>query len=131
MATPETIARTRKFGSSSGQFVQRRAINVDRLVNLLVETSQPGRHAAVRRPANELLERMSRGPWRVTASPHKGGFGADGTTHITVRVGNESACHLRLDQRGHVFQITGPGRLGQGILPWQGPGQAGGTREPR
>src|SRR3712207_4947932 len=108
MADAQTISRTRNNGVRA--VVHGQGINVDQVVDLLVESSQPSRHPAVRWNANRLIEELARGEWRVTAGSHAGGFGGagrppDGTTHITVRARN-GGYHLRQDARGHLFEIT-------------------------
>lgn len=119
MAYHQDIFRARMNGGGSG---------VDMVMNLLIESAQEGRHPAVRRAANALIESMSEHSWWVTAFPHRGGRGdargADKTLHITVKVygmreGNVS-CHLGMDNRGHLFQITGDGL--PDLVPWASPG---------
>lgn len=125
MAHHQTIFQARVNGSSSGQFVNGLAINVHRIIQLLEESSAPSRHASIRRASNALLEAMAQGPWRVSAGPHKGGRAGDPnpdlTRHITVSFGPGRSYHLRLDQRGHLFQITDPGG-GCDVPPWRAPG---------
>lgn len=109
MAHHQTIFRARRNGSSSGQFVDRVSFNVDQTIDLLEASSARGRHPKVRRPANALLECMAQEQWRVTAGPHVGGRGDDTTRHLTIRVGppGRPQYHVRLDARGHAFEITG------------------------
>jgi hypothetical protein len=91
------------------------------------EGAQAGRHPAIRKDSSELLDRMALSDtWHVTAGPHKkGDLGSttrDGTTHITVFIRNESY-HLRMDKRGHLFQVTDKNHkpLG-GVAPYASPG---------
>ncbi len=113
MATHQDIHQARQNGSGIGQVPGALPINSERVVQLLVEGSQPGRHFAVRRNSNALLEQMGRQRWIVSAGIHEGGFGdargADWTSHITVSFGPGRKYHLRLDARGQLFQVSGPG----------------------
>ncbi|OQX75759.1 MAG: hypothetical protein B6D61_09835 [Bacteroidetes bacterium 4484_249] len=59
---------------------------------------------------------MTENKWRVSAGPHQGGHGDrkgnDKTMHITLTVyakNERNSYHLRLDRKGHLFQITGKG----------------------
>lgn len=121
----QTIFNARKNGSGSRQYVDGKAVNVDGILNLLVNGSQPTRHPAIRRASSSLIEKMAEASWRISAGPHKGGRegdrGADSTNHITVSFGPGRSYHLRLDRKGHLFQITGPG-IPSETQPWQAPG---------
>lgn len=125
-----TIDRARRNGESNYQYNEGVSINVDQLVDMLVESSAPGRHASIRRGANQMLEEMAHSRWRISAGPHTGGREgapqADYSKHITVRVYDlGTSYHLRLDSRGFPFQIT-VGRqnnLQKEPKPWQAPGQ--------
>jgi hypothetical protein len=62
--------------------------------------------------------------WTLAAGPHRGGFGgqhggADRNQHITLIVAG-GGYHLRLDKKGHIFAITGPGM--KVFYPWASPG---------
>ncbi len=122
MADAQAIFLARKNGERVVSFGQ--GINVDRVVDLLVGGAQPGRHPAIRRNANRLLEVLAQGSWRLAAGPHVGGFGgggrgADWNMHITLTTRN-GGFHLRQDARGHLFEITGPGM--DAIPPYLAPG---------
>jgi hypothetical protein len=120
MARNEDTHKAVQNGHSAGQYVSRFGINVRRVVDLLVTGSGVERHHSVRRSANAVLELMAANVWTVTAGPHQAGRGGDNTVHITVRVAHKSY-HIRLDNKGHVFQITGDS-IGPGVPPWIAPG---------
>jgi hypothetical protein len=104
---------------------------VDQVIDLLVASSQPHRHPAVRWNANRLLEKMAKGEWWIAAGPHVGGDGKDKdsddwTMHITIKTKRNGGYHLKQDARGHLFEITGPGM--QPIQPWSAPGSPPGEK---
>ncbi len=126
------IPVARSLGRSSGQFYIRRGdrmvtANVDEVLDLLQDGAGIGRHPAVKRDSKELLDRlaMSR-EWRVSAGPHRkgdpGSSTRDATTHITVTIDTSTSYHLRLDKRGHLFQVTDEKGSLSGIKPWSSPG---------
>jgi hypothetical protein len=126
MADAQTVFKARKNGVNA--VIHGERMNVDEVMDLLVESSQPSRHPAVRVNANRLIEQLARGPWRLNAGPHAGGFGGtkhppDRTNHITVQSCG-GGYHLRQDARGHLFEITGPGMAP--IQPSSAPGNAPG-----
>lgn len=97
----------RKLGSSGSQFVGRERMSVNRVVDVLAAAAAPGsRSAVVRGPAKEMLENLAMSDgWLVTAGRHVSD--SDATQHITVLVnGIEGQFHLRIDKRGHLFEIT-------------------------
>jgi hypothetical protein len=125
MPTHEDIHRARRNGSGSGQFRSGKPINVNTLVDLLEKCARGSRHIGVKSSAKTILEDMAAHSWRITAGPHRGGRGRDGNvdkeTHITVRIsGTSNSYHLRLDNRGQLFQITGDGM--STVKPWIAPG---------
>jgi hypothetical protein len=123
MAHHQQINLARRNGKGTNQFIAGKPINVDEVVNLLVEGSSSGRHPAVRRAANALLEEMAKYIWLITAGPHQGGRGEDWTSHITVKIMKTNASyHLRIDNKKHLFHITG-GSLQNEVKPWLAPGQ--------
>jgi hypothetical protein len=107
----ERVAR--KLGSSGDQYVglAGRRITVNDVVDLLAGAAGPGRSALVRRQASEMLEALAMSDgWIVTAGRHASD--SDATQHITILVnGVEGQFHLRVDKRGHLFEIT-QGRAG-------------------
>lgn len=121
MAHHQEVHAARRNGSSNNQFVAGRSINVDLVLDLLVGGAAVHRHPSIRRASNALIADMARGRWRVAAGPHRGGRGGDQTDHVTVTFGPGRSFHLRLDRRGHLFQITDPsGR--SAVDPWAAPG---------
>jgi hypothetical protein len=126
MAKSERVSKAINNGKSSGQYAQSgMLINVNNLINLLEASSQSTRHTAIRRAANNLLDRMGQNRWQIKAGPHAGGFGdknrgKDNTMHITLFIYSSGNYHLRMDQKGHLFEITGPGI--DDIPPWTPPG---------
>jgi hypothetical protein len=102
----ERVARG--LGRSGGQFVGHagQRISVNQVVDLLASAASPGRSAAVRRQSGEMLERMAMSEgWMVTAGRHASD--SDATQHITILVeGIPGQFHLRVDKRGHLFEIT-------------------------
>lgn len=126
MAEHEAVHRARVNGRHSGHVPGATPINSDQVVDLLVAAAEPGRHFAVRRNANALLEDMARAPWRVSAGIHEGGRGDDWTRHVTVSFGPGRSFHLRLDRRNHLFQVSGPGLVD--FAPWASPGSSPTTR---
>jgi hypothetical protein len=122
VADHQTIWKARQNGRSS--FVYGERVNANEVVDLLVESSKHSRHPAVRRNANRMLEEMAQGEWRVGAGVHKGGFGGNGqppdmNRHLTIRTGR-GGYHLRVDARGHLFEMTGRGM--DRTPPWASPG---------
>ncbi|MEM6628755.1 MAG: hypothetical protein AAF694_03745 [Bacteroidota bacterium] len=118
--------RARQKGRSAGQYAPDRTINVRKVVELIVASCAGSRHPGVKGEARPLLEQMADNPWQITAGPHKGGLGGGGrnpdkTMHITLRV-NHRSYHLRMDNRGHLFQMTGGNA--PSIAPWLAPGAA-------
>jgi hypothetical protein len=121
MARHEYVHRARMNGRGSRQYADIVRVNVDRLVRWLDLSCSRGRHPAVRRKAHALLEWMADNSWRISAGPHRGGRGdsrgVDRTLHITVYIeGVSGSFHLKMDARGHLFDITGRG-LPQ-LPPW-------------
>lgn len=60
--------------------------------------------------------------------PKRGGSGSregkvDGTMHITILRDDRRAVHLRLDARGHVFEIS-VGSTPQSVRAWMSPGSS-------
>ncbi len=115
----------RQKGRSGGQYHRGQRINVRQVVDLLQAGAQRQRHTAIRQASRALLVLMSQTSWVVSAGPHQGGSGGrgqgpDSTNHITIRI--RHSYHLRLDQRGHLFQITGPNMPSH--KPWVAPGSA-------
>ena len=102
----ERVARG--LGRSGGQFVGHagQRISVNHVVDLLAAAAGPGRSAVVRRQSSEMLERLAMSDgWLVTAGRHVSD--SDATQHITVLVeGITGQFHLRVDKRGHLFEIT-------------------------
>ena len=106
---------------------------VDRLMN-----AADSAHTSLRLNAKEMVQQMGQRDWVITAGPHrttatKGGK-LDNVPHITLEVnGMPHAYHLRLDKRGHIFEIRTMRRTGNKLRPdnpvantprpWQGPGQ--------
>ena len=118
--------RARQKGRSSGQYAPGSSINVRQVVELLAASCEGTRHMAIRQTARALLEQMADNLWQITAGPHSGGFGGGGrnpdqTNHITLRV-NHRSYHLRMDNKGHLFQITGGNA--PSVAPWIAPGTA-------
>jgi hypothetical protein len=101
----ERVAR--KLGSSGGQYVGHgdQVVSVNHVVDLLASGASPGRSAAVRRQAGEMLEQMAMSDgWLVTAGRHASN--SDATQHITIMIqGVHRQFHLRVDKRGHLFEI--------------------------
>jgi hypothetical protein len=121
----QKIHKVRTNGSSSFQYHTGRTITVSEVVRMLTESSRSNRHTCVRRGSKLLLDKMAEKQWRISAGAHRGGFGGknkapDQTTHITMNVGG-SSYHLRLDAKGHLFMITGPG-IENTVMPWVAPG---------
>jgi hypothetical protein len=106
---------------------------VDELVNL----AQNGGHASQRLNAKKLVEEMGQKDWLLVAGPHRttpDRVLADRTPHITVEIpGQPYDYHLRLDAKGHVWEIRTLVKEGKQAVttnpvagtgrPWQGPGQ--------
>lgn len=110
-------------GSSAGQYHTGKTINVRTVVEALEKSCKPERHPAIRRGARILLQKMAQHRWKVTAGPHKGGSGGSGykpdqENHITIQI--RRGYHLRMDKRGHLYQIVGPGI--DTVKPWIAPG---------
>lgn len=105
----------RKAGRSGGQFVGHgdEVISVNRVVDLLEDAT--GRNT-VRDQAEEMLGLMAMSDrWLVTAGRHASD--SDATKHITVLIdGIDGQFHIRVDKRGHLFEIT-HGPRGEPILP--------------
>lgn len=125
MATHQDIHHARVNGSAGYQYHTGKTITVHQLVDLVIQSSKSNRHTCIRRASNFLLEKMANGKWKVKANAHKGGFGGkgkapDNTSHITISVGGNSY-HLRMDAKGHLFMITGPG-IDNSTPPWIAPG---------
>lgn len=124
MPTPQVINAARANGTGSNQYVGGVRVSVGHVVDLLVAGADRNRHASIRVNANHLLQMMAQGPWQISAGMHQGGLGgagrsADGTMHITLRV-NGAGYHLRQDNRGHLFEVSGRGMLD--LAPWAAPG---------
>ena len=110
-------------GRSGGQYHTGKVITVREVVEALEKGAKPDRHPAIKKGARTLLEKMARQTWKIVAAPHKGGTGGKGrqpdkVTHVTVQLNGNY--HLRMDKRGHLFEITGPGI--NTIKPWIAPG---------
>jgi hypothetical protein len=106
----ERVAR--QLGRSGDQFVGHhgRFVTVNGVLEVLANASGPGRSAAVRRQSEDMLEAMALSDgWIVTAGRHASD--SDATQHITILIeGIQGQFHLRVDKRGHLFEITqGPG----------------------
>jgi hypothetical protein len=107
---------------------------VDRLLN----AAEEGNHVSLRLNAKAMIQQMSHKDWVISAGPHKttatAGAVLDQTPHITLEIaGQPHAYHVRLDAKGHVWEIRTMSR-GDGKLrpsnpvpstprPWKGPGQ--------
>ena len=118
--------RARQKGQSSGQYAPDGTMNVRQVVELIAASCAGSRHPGIKRDARALLEQMADNRWQITAGPHSGGFGGGGrnpdeTNHVTLRV-NHRSYHLRMDGRGHLFQITGGNA--PSVAPWLAPGAA-------
>lgn len=118
-----TVFRAIKNGRISGKFYGEK-VSVKKIVTLLENASKAGRHFAVKYHARALLKRMAAVRWGILAGRHINGRGGerrapDGTWHYTIYVGRRRY-HLRLDKRGHIFDITG-GNLPE-FAPWAKPG---------
>lgn len=102
----ERVAR--QLGRSGDQFVGHgdQVVTVNGVLEVLGNAAQPGRSAGVRRQANEMLEALALSDgWLVTAGRHASD--SDATQHITILVeGVQGQFHLRVDKRGHLFEIT-------------------------
>ena len=125
----QILAEAREHGSGSGQYADQRGnrritVNVVQVIDLLDAASQPSRHPAAHRAANALLDLLAGHEWRISAGPHTSE--TDAIKHITVDVpgANDKQFHLRLDARGHLFEITLP--LGStpltAVQPFASPG---------
>ena len=119
----------RKSGRSGGQYVGHKGevVTVNGLVDLLANSGKSG-SKAIRDEAEELLGKMALSDsWKITAGVHKTSVPAkkgvdatkkalaeagkksklDRTDHITVLIdGIEGAFHVRLNKKGHIFNIT-------------------------
>jgi hypothetical protein len=92
--------------------------------------AEKGRHPGLRRAANELLAVMAHKRWRVMPGPKHGGTGSaagrnDTGLHVTILFQGDRACHLRLDAKHHVFEIS-RGDAAPEVRGWQGPGTPNG-----
>lgn len=117
MADHQIIHAARANGSVYGLWFGATRPSVDGVVDLLVEGRQPNRHPAIRINSNKLLAMMAQKKWLLTAGAHQSP--GDQTTHYTVSIGDHKY-HLRLDARGHLFDISGPGL--PDLAPWAAPG---------
>jgi hypothetical protein len=123
MLTNETIRLAEKNGSLAANYFGP-IVTIADVVSRLADCCNPSRHAAVKYNAPVLLNRMAGSNWILAAGPHAGGFGgrhagADQNSHITIMLGG-GGYHLRLDKKGHIFSITGPGM--KVFFPWASPG---------
>ncbi len=105
----------RKAGASSWQFVGHdgTVVTVNSLVDIL-EAAEGSSVRAVRDEAQGLMGRMALSDgWRITAGIHDSA--SDATRHITVQInGIAEQFHVRVDKRGHLFEIT-HGRRGESL----------------
>ena len=104
---------------------------VERLLNAAGEGNN---RYSVRMNAKKMIEQMSDKDWVISAGPHKTtstvGMVLDKTPHITLEIaGQPHAYHLRLDAKGHIWEIRtiDGGRpinpIPRTPRPWKGPGQ--------
>lgn len=117
MASQQVIDAARKNGSLYQNWFGTQRPTVAGIVDLLVEGSRYHRHVAVRMNSNKLLELMSEKQWLIQAGEHTSD--KDGTNHYTVSLGGDGY-HLRVDARGHLFEVSGA-RL-PAFAPWAAPG---------
>ncbi|HEX6810289.1 MAG TPA: hypothetical protein VF384_01585 [Planctomycetota bacterium] len=118
MAHHQVIDAARKNGSGAGR---------DRWFEEIIGCSDRGRHFGVRRAANDLLHLLASSHWWISSGPKIGGLGGGGrppdmTMHVTLAIQGDRQYHLRLDARGHVFEIVRGGDRSTS-RPWLAPGQ--------
>lgn len=110
----------------------------DDVVDRLLDAAQHGNHTSLRLNAKEMLQQMGQRDWLISAGPHKttatAGAVMDRTPHITLELAGQShAYHVRLDHRGHIWEIRTMKRIDGKLQPaspvtdtprpWRGPGQ--------
>ncbi len=108
------------------------------VVDDLLNAAENGGHPSLRMNAKEMVQQMGQKDWVISAGPHKttatAGGVLDTTPHITLEIsGQPHAYHLRLDNKGNIWEIRTmqrvDGKLQPGNplpgtpRPWQGPGQ--------
>ncbi len=97
-----------KFRRGKYQHVEA-SVSLPRLEKML-ENLQTSRSRELSEIASDLREMISEDKVRILAGIHAGGTGGrdgvvDKRKHITIRAGRTNY-HIRLNTKGHVFQIT-------------------------
>jgi hypothetical protein len=105
----QLLHAVRGNGSGAGQLaVSGRTVNVHTLVDMLENIVERHPNELLRSDTASLLDEMAKSKWRITAGRHRTP-GGDETEHITLNILDiQQQYHLRLDRKGHVFEIRHP-----------------------
>lgn len=128
----------KKRGRWANPAYAKQGTTLDEVVDKLVSAAQNGGHTSLRVNAKEMVRQLGQRDWLLHAGAHKttstAGGVLDKTPHFTLEIaGQPYAYHVRLDNKGNIWEIRTMQRAGGKLQPanpvpgtprpWRGPGQ--------